>query len=326
MRTLSTRYYIRCASVVFFMVILPARLWASDQQTCEVQGTSCANLVYQGFTYPFERPAGSYLYVNAGVYPYVTITDTLLGDSTVRLPDNNVIAAKTLLETMGLGHKVNGKLFPIIGYGSNPAPTQIARKFVARDFDDDVVVPVMKGYLKDYDVVWTPVFVDYGSMPATITPSPGSVAEVWVTWLDDKAKTIMDGTEHANPAARPLYVKTTLKGSDYEFDGPDPKDMTIYISCFGPLFIEGRTYAVSSIRTVGRTFLPATASEAIEAVLPILGWNGGVLSLLYSNIVSAEKRAERSALLEPYGTFPQIPRADGLEACRESRSGAEKPY
>ena len=306
--------------------MLSSHALAADKAACWDRGFSCANLVYQGYTYPYEREEGSYLYVNGGVYPYVNVTDDLLGDSTVRLPHGQVMTVKALLAALGLEHKTGAKLSPVIGYGSNPAPTQINRKLNVKKFQGDVVVPVMKGTLKDFDVAWTPVFVSYGSMPATLTPSPGTDVDLWVTWLDDEAIQVFDGTEHDNPSGRPLYVNSTIKGADYQFEGPDPDNMQVYLSCFGPLTIDGKTYAVSLVPAKGRRFTPISSPEAVRAVMPALGWQGDVLDLIYDNVVSEQNRAKRSTALKSHGSRPDIPGAEGLESCKASWQGAEKPY
>jgi hypothetical protein len=314
------------AALLLLAPLLSSHVLAAEKAPCWDQGFSCANLVYQGYTYPFERQDGSYLYVNQGVYPYVEVTDDPLGNSTVRLPHGQVIAAKALLATLGLGHKTSAKLSPVIGYGSNPAPAQITRKLNVKKFQGDVVVPVMKGTLKDFDVAWTPVFVSYGSMPSTLTSSPGTVVDLWVTWLDKEALQVFDGTEHDNPSGRPLYVNSTIKGADYQFEGPDPGNMQVYISCFGALTIDGKTYAVSLVPAEGRKFTPINSPEAVRAVMPTLGWKGDVLDLIYDNVVSQRNRATRSTALKPLGARPDIPGAEGLESCKASWAGAEKSY
>ncbi|POF29453.1 hypothetical protein [Roseibium marinum] len=306
-------------------VLFPLEAEATEAE-CMKQGFSCANLVYQGFTYPYAREDGSYLYVNGGVYPYVDVTGNLLGDSTLRLPDNSVIAAAALLKALGIPVKADDEITPVIGFGSNPAPSQLARKFQVKKFSGDVVIPVMKGTLQDFDVVWTPVFVSYGSMPSTITPSNGTVVDVWVTWLDSEELKVMGNSEYSNTSKRPFYVRTTIAGAKYAFDGPDPDTMQVYISCFGPLKVDGKTYAVKSVPAKGRNFPDATSSEAIEKILPALGWKDSVLDLLYDNVVSPENRAERSTALKPYGSLPDIPGAKGLEACKASRTGNVDPY
>lgn len=314
--------------------ILAGLLLAGPSQAQNLDTTSevcnkrreCASLVYQGFTYPYQRPAGSYLYIDGGVYPYVTVTSALLGNSTVRLPNNRVVTAAKLLQSLELQASGDHQLVPVIGYGSNPAPSQLARKFRGASLESGIVIPVMKGRLKDFDVVWTPVFVRYGSMPATVTPSKGTTVEVWVTWLDEKAVEVLDETERSNLAERPLYVQTTLEGAEYQFDGPDPKGMTLYVSCFGALMIDGQPLAVASIPAEGRTFPVASSSQALEAIIPHINWEGDVLDLLYENVTSPESRAARSTLLVPYGRFPAVSGAQGLEACKASRAGAQIPY
>lgn len=319
-------YVLAAAMVGLVIATFAPREAEAKEAECMKQGFSCANLVYRGFTYPYAREDGSYLYVNDGIYPYVDVTDNLLGDSTVRLPDNSVMAASALLKALGIPVKANDKITPVIGFGSNPAPSQLTRKFEAKNFEADVVVPVMKGTLQDFDVVWTPAFVSYGSMPSTITPSPGTVVDVWVTWLNSEELKIMGDSEHSNATERPLYVQTTIAGAKYAFDGPDPEAMQVYISCFGPLKVDGKIYSVSAIPAKGRHLPEATSSEAIEKVLPALGWKEGVLELLYDNIVSPENRAERTTALKPYGSLPHIPGAKGLEACKASRTGRADAY
>ena len=312
-------------ALVFALMFAP-QAPATAKNVCRDQGANCAHLVYRGFTYPYERLETSYLYVNAGVYPYVTITENLLRDSTVRLPDDSVVTVKKLLKKLGLQEKAKMTLSPVVGYGSNPAPAQLERKFRAKSLEGNVVIPVMRGSLKDFDIAWTPVFVSYGAMPSTITRSPGTEVDVWITWLDEEAVKEMDATERADPARRPLYVRSRLEGAEYQFDGPQPEAIELYVSCFGPLTINGKTYAVDAVPAKGRKFVPVSSPEALNTVLPILEWEGDVLELLYDNVVSPENRAERSTRLKSYGAFPDIPGAEGLAACKQSRIGAEKPY
>lgn len=136
----------------------------------------------------------------------------------------------------------------------------------------------------------------------------------------------MDTTEHSNPDDYPLYVVTTLEGANYVFDGPDPAGFSIYVSCFGPLEIDGTTYAVSSVPALDRRFQPVTGPEAMAAVLPHLGGPSGVLELLSSNVIDPDVRAARSVKLRSFGSLPDIAGTSGLEACRQSRVGPAKAY
>ncbi len=314
----------RSCLLPFLFLTLPAG--AADGDVCVRHGHRCADLVYRGLTYPYERQPSSYLYINGGVYPYVDVTDDLLGASTVQLPDESVMEVAGLLQSLGLEDKVDAQLVPVIGYGSNPAPSQIARKFSARAYQGDVVVPVMKGVLHGFDVVWTPAFVTYGSMPATVAPSPGTDVDVWITWLEKGAEKAMDETEHSNPEERPLYVQATLDDARYSFDGPDPDQIGIYVSCFGPLAVDYETFAVSEVPARGRTIRTLTSPQAIAKVTPRLGWRGSVIDLIYSNVVDASARADRNARLRALGSLPVITGASNLDACQSSWEGPGKAY
>jgi hypothetical protein len=287
------------------------------------------SLVYQGFMYPYQREPGSYLFVNGAVYPYMHITDQLLGDSTVRLPDRSEISVSQLLASLGLAQLVGEHLKPAVGYGSNPAPSQLARKYAAQSATGHAVIPVMKGHLSDYDVVWTPVFVGYGAMPATITPSPGTEVDVWITWLTDRFVKTMSESEHAGKAesgSQSLYAFATLENAQYAFDGPDPDELKAYVSCFGALSIDGEILAVAAVAALGRNFRAIDSADALKAVAPTIGWRGSVLDLLYANVSEPQKRATRSDKLRPLGVIADDPNVTGMEACKGSRSGPEKPF
>ena len=63
----------------------------------------------------------------------------------------------------------------------------VAKSFTLHN-QGSAVIPVMKGRLTGYDVVWTPVFVEYGAMPATLTPSPGTVKSSRATGTAGQSK------------------------------------------------------------------------------------------------------------------------------------------
>lgn len=294
----------------------------AEGQECG-SGENCAGLVYQGFTYPYARQPGSYLFVDGDIYPYLQVTNALLGDSTVQLPDGSAVAASDLLASLGLAHLVDEALQPAIGYGSNPAPSQLARKYAKQSAIGSAAIPVMKGRLSGYDVVWTPVFVGYGSMPATITPSPGTDVDIWVTWLSKAFVEHMSETEHIGES---LYAFAELTGVDYAFDGPDPQKLRVYISCFGALTVGGETLAVASVPALQRRFRPVDSPTALTAIEATIGWQGSVLDLLYANVSEPEERARRSDKLKPLGKIADDPKAKGMESCTVGRTGPEKPF
>ena len=69
-----------------------------------------------------------------------------------------------VLKTQGAEWKLSReeKLTPVLAVGSNAAPAQLARKFPAKLFPN-VVIPVLRCVLPDFDVVYAPLISSYGS-------------------------------------------------------------------------------------------------------------------------------------------------------------------
>ncbi len=275
----------------------------ANARTCAGLDFTCEELVRLGFTYPFPREPGSFLFVQGVAYPYVDAADDLLGEAVVGLPDGTTITAGRLLAGVGLEAEAEKDSVAVIGYGSNPSPAQLARKFRGNSFAGNAVFPVMKGRLRDYDVVWTPVFVAYGAMPATIIRSPGTEVEVWVTWLDADEIKRMNSSEGTGG----LYAFGTLRGVDLDIDGPAAQDPRVYVSCFGALTIDGIIFSVAAIPATGRITKPIDAPTALRRVLPELEWPGTVFELLRANVTDRALRNAHTEKIRDLGA----PVADG---------------
>jgi hypothetical protein len=288
---------------------------SADGRKCAGLDYSCEELVQLGFTYPFAREPGSYLFVNGVPYPYVKITNRLLDDSIIRLPDASEMSVRALLSAFGLEAQIDRSLTPVIGYGSDPSPAQLQRKFSKSGFHGPAVIPVMKGRVRDYDIVWSPFFVSYGAMPSTITPSPGTDVEIWVTWLEKDAVRRMNQSEGVGE----LYAFGWLRDVQFALDGPDPEQMLVYVSCYGALTVGGSMLALDAVPATNRSARPVDSATALRAVLPTLGWHGSVFDLLYANVASASGRAERTRKLKNLGTLTRDLHFHAITAC-----GSEK--
>jgi len=293
------------------LVVSPAHAAENGAHSCAGLDYSCEQLVELGFTYPFAREPGSYLFVNGAVYPYRRVTGQLLDDSTVALPDGTEITVRKLLATFGLGAEAQRALVPVIGYGSDPAPSQLRRKFVSSGFHGNAVIPVIKGRLRDYDIVWSPFFVGYGAMPSTISPSSGTDVEIWVTWLDAETVRRMNASEGTGE----LYAFGSLSGVQADLDGPKPAELFVYVACYGALKIDGTILALAPVPAHGRTARPVDSPTALRAVLPRLGWQGSVLDLLYANVSDPDGRAERTRRIRQLGVMVDDPHFHAETPC-----------
>lgn len=118
-----------------------------------------ADRIRHASSYPFSRPACSYLFGYGQMHP-------LRRDL------------------------IDGRL-PVLASGSNAAPERLAAKFDA----DDGVIPVTRAILKNFSVVFAGHFTGYGAIPATLAPSPNARALVWITWLTEEQLMIMHRSE-----------------------------------------------------------------------------------------------------------------------------------
>ena len=87
---------------------------------------------------------------------------------------------------------------PVLAYGSNASPMQLARKFHRFARHESVaqrVIPVLRGQLVDFDVVYAAYISSYGSVTASLTRSPETVCQVFVTFLTREQLEWMHSTE-----------------------------------------------------------------------------------------------------------------------------------
>ncbi|MEM8561864.1 MAG: hypothetical protein AAGF57_06495 [Pseudomonadota bacterium] len=270
---------------------------------CGEPNISCPALVYQGLTYPYQREPDSYLFIDGTTYPYAKITEHLLGDSEVALPGNRVIRVSDLLSKLQLEDHVGQRLYPIVGYGSNPAPAQLSRKFAKEISTGSVVMPVLKGSIEGYDVVWTPLFVRYGGMPATLFPSEGTNTDIWVNWMTESERARTDETENLSGS---WYIRTALPPNIATFRGPAPTVIEVYLSCYGALDLGEGPIAVKAIPARGRQFSAMSSPDILQAVLHRFSEYDTVVDLVFANASDPTTAVRNTHRLEDLRLFPGL--------------------
>lgn len=146
-----------------------------------------ADRIRHAESYPFARPASSYLFVGGVVRPLST--DVFEGR------------------------------FPILAVGANASPDRLAAKF-----DGDDVIPVMRATINDFVIVFAGHFCGYGAIPATLYPCPGAHTRIWINWLTPAQRQIMHRSEGVidHREAAPRYDYIELDGLDLRPDGLPP--------------------------------------------------------------------------------------------------------
>lgn len=167
--------------------------------------------------YPFAAPRRSYLFVDGATRPLD------------RCPD------------------LAGRI-AVIACGSNRAPAQLARKFARHP---NTVIPVEQATLADFDVVYSAHITQYGSIPATLIPSPGTRVTLALTWLSERQLAIMHETEA--PGESYDYVRLERLALMTE-GGIALAGAAVYRSRHGALIDDGAPVALTAFAAHGRRF------------------------------------------------------------------------
>ena len=137
--------------------------------------------------YPGWHPPHSYLFGERGIERLDAVDVEGLGHATL---------VERLRE---LGAAPIGERQPVLAYGSNRSPAQLASKFAAEPFAP--VVPVVRGRLLRASVVFAAATARYGAVPAALVDDPSARTDVAVTFLDERELAALDRTErgHTRP-------------------------------------------------------------------------------------------------------------------------------
>ncbi|MGE5539857.1 MAG: hypothetical protein ACM30I_14660 [Gemmatimonas sp.] len=173
--------------------------------------------------YPYAAPSHSYLYdasVPSGWQPLP--------------PDPNLLKGRT----------------PVLAVGSNRAPERLAQKF--RALFPEARIPVTRAHLDGFDSVYCAHVTSYGSVPATLHPSPGTRVILHVTWLADDELACMHETEQ--PGVN--YHFARLRGISLELDDSAVplESAYAYLSVHGAALDEGAPVALAAVDARGRRF------------------------------------------------------------------------
>jgi hypothetical protein len=152
---------------------------------------------------------------------------------------------------------------PVLAVGSNRAPEQLRRKF-----GDYALVPVTIARLADHDVVYSAHMASYGSIPATLAPSPGSLVTVSLTWLTPAQLHHMHKTE----AVGVNYDYAVAKALPIEsITGRPSVPIGCYLSRRGAAAFDGAPLALTDIHATNRRFRSLNQSEILARVHASVG-------------------------------------------------------
>ena len=248
-----------------------------------------AGLVARARSYPFTWHPGSFVHLDGRCLPVqweagckadgaTASADCVMGRATTADEGNDLPEAlrglplTEALRSLGCApgtYALGADRTPVLGYGSNASPQQLARKFY--DFEGARGVLLnMRCSLRDFDSVYSALMSGYGSIPADLQHSPGTTLHCFVTWLDAKQLERMDETEGG-------YHLAELEGVHLELeDGTILDKVLVYLATAGQLSNRHtdqnadaphtHNYAVAEVPAERRVFPGLRQEEAMELV------------------------------------------------------------
>lgn len=185
--------------------------------------------------YPGEKP--NYSYLHNGTY--------------IKPLDLHIQSISSVLKS----NNITNTLYPIIGYGSNACPAQIAQKFNNKNEK----IPILRGRLKNYDIVYGAKSTNYGSIPATIIESKGTSVEVWIQLLTKKQ------LEHMTKTESNYYLVKINKKIEIE-NGEIISPAFAYIHKSGAFTIDKEPIALADIPAFKRIFLSLNQIQILKYI------------------------------------------------------------
>ncbi|HYC81150.1 MAG TPA: hypothetical protein VEB65_05150 [Solirubrobacterales bacterium] len=146
---------------------------------------------------------------------------------------------------------------PLLAIGSNAAPAALERKFAHFEAAEDRAVLALTGWLRDFDVGPSASVTIYGSLPATIFPSPGTEVAATILWVTAPQFTQLTWSELSYWLGR-LHTPFAVAEAEAHFD-----DVLVYVSRFGTFCPEDEPVALAAVPARGRTALALSQEELL---------------------------------------------------------------
>jgi hypothetical protein len=268
---------------------------------------SLTGKVNRAIDYPYKREPTSYLFVQDGrtlcakAFHYVKVNkDPMSAASTLRTPEGKIISVPKFLKAYGLVSDPKSPRTAVIGYGSNAAVEQLARKFGNHPdygaFCGDPVIPVIKARIKDFDVVYMGHIASYGAVGATLTPSPGTKTDIWLTFLTPEQLERMHKTE----SRRQVYDYGTLEGVSITLEnGNSMKKAGVYMDRVGALIWDDHLISLAAIDASNRLYPALLEGKMLDLLRMRFSPDAQLDNFILQNIgkENEQRRDERNSLL-----------------------------
>jgi hypothetical protein len=176
-------------------------------------------------------------------------------------PLRSFVQVGTRSEALPPGQLDLGDRQPLLAYGANPAPAVLTRKLAALR---RVPLPVLRGELSGFDVVYSAHISPYGAVPSTLQRSTQTVAPVFVLYPTAAQLELLSATE-------PNYELRRLSDLDLRADRVGGLgELDAYVSRHGCLALDDSEIALAAVASVARRFPAIGEVEVLERVRHLL--------------------------------------------------------
>ena len=247
------------------------------------------SLLERAKTYPYDIPGSCYVLACGGVLPLVGVdVSSVLGCEV--LDEGRVQSLRDWSTSRGVNIDRLDVPELLLAYGSNASIGGLSRKLA--DCLHASVVPVAKATLADFDVVYSAHLTSYGSVPATLQHSPGTVTTAYVLVTTAAQCGLLRETE-------PNYHFGRLDEVDMHLElGPTVSSISAVISRHGALTLNGTEVGVAAIDTRHRRFPAASQQQVLSAVRDLVAPGVDLDDFVLDNVRNPERARRRTEELK----------------------------
>jgi hypothetical protein len=201
--------------------------------------------ITRALAYPWARPLGSYLLEGGELEAFEAMSSA-----------QRQAALDHFTTTAG------GRL-PLLAIGSNAAPGTLERKLAHFADPEDRAVLALTGHLHGFDVGVAAQPTMYGSLPATLFPSPGTAVGATVLWVRPAQFTQLAWSEITYRLGK-LRSRFEVEETATHFD-----ELLVFVSRFGAFCPDGEPVALAAIPAAGRSAPELSEEQLLDRAAEI---------------------------------------------------------
>jgi len=252
-------------------------------------------IIWKAKNYPYDIPNHSFIFVNGSMLNVIDFNSDSVTDSIVLIKGKNqklgeYLYSKGIYSIQDLSNRT-----PLLAYGANASFRKLRNDF--SNLAENIVIPVIKAHLFDFDIVYSAHFSPYGSIPAALQYSPKTTVDIFITYLTDSQLKHMNKTENLGinySLGRLLDIQMVLENNIIL------NEVLSYFTMHGCLFVNDSHISLSAIAANNRKFPQMDEHEVLKLVRNKLDKNKELDNFILENIYNEEIKKHRIQMLNNF--------------------------